>query len=286
LSENIGILKDNLGLDADLNDDEILSRASDILDKRKSELNIEGDLSYDEDERKKVEEELKAAEKSLEEAEENLEAHREKLRNISEKASSLDFDHFLGEDLNLEIDNLESLNILVRKLGKFIKQIERDKKNSETAAEIFRELKTEEEEKITDLFGKDSETSEIFEEITGGRYVSVNYDQGEGEIYVERPTGESRYPSNKLSGSRGTVDQLYLSIRIALARKILGDDTFFVLDDALVFSDDERTEKQHEILKRFSEMGCQIVYFTSDNEVAERLSELTGNRFAELSKLP
>ncbi|KXB00220.1 hypothetical protein AKJ41_04260 [candidate division MSBL1 archaeon SCGC-AAA259O05] len=288
LSENIGILKDNLELDADLDDDddEILSGASDILDKRKSELNLEGDVSYDEDERKKVEKELKAAEKSLEEAEKNLEKHREKLRKISEKASDLDFDHFLGEDLNLEIDNLESLNIFVRKLNKFIKQIESDKKDSETAVEIFRELESEEEEKISDLFGEDSETSEIFEEITDGRYVSVNYDQEEGEIYVEKPTGEVRYPSNELCGSRGTVDQLYLSIRISLARKILGDNTFFVLDDALVFSDNARTKKQHEILDRFSKMGCQILYFTSTESVAENLSELSENQLIELSRLP
>jgi len=286
LNQNIGVLKNNLDLDKDLENSEILSRASELIEKKKSELSIEGGVSYDESDKKEVEKELESASNEMEKLEESLKEHNKKLRDFSDQASNLDFKHFLGEELNVEIDNLESLNILIRELDRFIQRIKNDKENSELAVKIFRNLKSEEEEKISDLFGDDSETSEIFEEITDGRYTRVDYDQDKEEIFVEKPTGEVRYPSRELCGSRGTVDQLYLTIRMALARKILENPPFFVLDDALLFSDDTRTERQQEILSRFSEMGCQVLYFTSTETVADNLSELSGNPSIELSRLP
>jgi len=286
LIQNMGVLKDNLDLDEDLELGELLSRASELLEKRKSELGIEGEVSYDESDQKEVKEDLESTKKKLEKLEKSLEEHNNTLQQFSERASDLDFKHFTGENLDVEIDNLKSLNILKRELDKFIKRINNDKESSEVAVKIFRDLESEEEEKISDLFGDDSETSEIFEEITEGRYTRVDYDQEKEEIFVEKPTGEVRYPSRELCGSRGTVDQLYLAIRMALARKILEDSPFFVLDDALLFSDNTRTQKQQEILSRFSEMGCQVLYFTSTETIAENLSDLSGNLSLELSRLP
>ncbi|MEM3713411.1 MAG: hypothetical protein QXF82_00525 [Nitrososphaeria archaeon] len=64
------------------------------------------------------------------------------------------------------------------------------------------------------LFGPESLTSKLFKEITEGRYNNVLYDIDEHKIFVSRPSGE-KFPVGKLS--KGTFDQLYMSIRIDLA---------------------------------------------------------------------
>ncbi|KXB02111.1 hypothetical protein AKJ43_02480 [candidate division MSBL1 archaeon SCGC-AAA261D19] len=73
---------------------------------------------------------------------------------------------------------------------------------------------------------------------------------------------------------------------MALARKILEDNAFFILDDALVFSDVERTVRQHEVLNKFSEVGWQTLYFTSNQDTAKELEDLSGNKLISLEELP
>lgn len=286
LNENLGVLKDNLEIDGEATDNESLERASEILEERRKDLGKEGEIIYDEDELKRVREVYSDTVEELEKLEDDLGEHRDTLRKFLDDAGELDFRTFLGEELELKIVNLEALDQLCERLDDFINKIEKDMGNAETAVKIFEELESEEEERISDLFGEDSETSEIFEKITDGRYIRVGYDKDDGEILVEKSTGEKYYPSSELSGSKGTIDQLYLSIRMALARKILKTDAFFILDDALVFSDKERAGRQHEILGDFSEMGWQTLYLTSDEDIAAKLGDMSGNKALELEEIP
>ncbi len=62
----------------------------------------------------------------------------------------------------------------------------------------------------------------------------------------------------------GAYDQLYFSIRLALAEKILkGKTGFFILDDPFIKSDHKRLAKQMDLLKKISKLGWQIIYFSS-----------------------
>lgn len=60
--------------------------------------------------------------------------------------------------------------------------------------------------------------------------------------------------------SEGTVDQLYLSLRLAVAKE-LTPDAPLVLDDALVRFDDVRHAAAMEVLRQEAE-NKQIILFT------------------------
>ncbi len=77
---------------------------------------------------------------------------------------------------------------------------------------------------------------------------------------------------NVLSG--GAYDQLYLTIRISLAEKLLDEEKgFFILDDPFLKSDTERLRRQMELLLDLSQQGWQILYFTAKDEVKNTLQK-------------
>lgn len=137
------------------------------------------------------------------------------------------------------------------------------------AIKIFEEIEREEEQKISDLFGKDSQISKHFQEITDGIYTEVEYLTNEqindNRIRVKDRNGKIISAENLSSGE---YDQLYLSIRIALGEKLLkGDKGFFIMDDPFIKADTKRLRRQIDILKRIAEHGWQIIYFTAKDEV-------------------
>ncbi len=104
--------------------------------------------------------------------------------------------------------------------------------------------------------------------VTGGRYSDVRIDPEEGlEVRLEVEDGIYR-PATELS--HGTVDQVYLLLRIALA-EALGDRTEsapLFLDDATVHIDTDRTMRFLDLLLALSKER-QIVVFTQEEEVRE-----------------
>ena len=106
--------------------------------------------------------------------------------------------------------------------------------------------------------------------LTSGRYRSVVLD-GDGRLAVERKDG-SRFGSEALS--RGARDQLSLAVRLALVRRLLGEPGFLVLDDAFMSSDATRREALANALAELAREGWQILYFTFDPLLRDRLAQL------------
>ncbi len=99
----------------------------------------------------------------------------------------------------------------------------------------------------------DDETSEMLREVTGGKYSQVRFDRRslKFEVYSNE-MGDWVEPAACLS--RGTVDQLYLTARLALVKIISEDrDPVIILDDPFVMFDEERRKNALEVLKRFAE---------------------------------
>jgi len=141
--------------------------------------------------------------------------------------------------------------------------------------EIFGEIENKEREKISKLLSKKSSLPEYFNEITEGIYEDVTFEMDTGKIKVKRKDGEL-FEVEQLSG--GTYDQLYFAIRIALGEQLLKDKTgFFILDDPFIKADSERLDKQINLLKKLSELGWQILYFTSKTEILDKLREDINN---------
>ena len=112
-------------------------------------------------------------------------------------------------------------------------------------------------------------TGELFERLTGGAYDRVQLDRSM-KVTV-RPKGSAVFRSlSYLSG--GTVDQLYLALRLAIC-ELLIPKAPIVLDDALVFFDDERAALALETLREMSKTR-QILVFTSQSREKRILDEL------------
>ena len=112
-------------------------------------------------------------------------------------------------------------------------------------------------------------TGELFARLTGGAYDRVQLDRSM-KVTV-RPTGSAVFRSlSYLSG--GTVDQLYLALRLAIC-ELLIPKAPIVLDDALVFFDDERAALALETLREMSKTR-QILLFTSQSREKRILDDL------------
>ena len=102
-----------------------------------------------------------------------------------------------------------------------------------------------------------------------GKYKNANFDADSGLI-VERENGEYINCNNL---SIGTIDQLYLSLRLSAMNEISEEKMPIILDEAFAFYDDERLKN---ILKFIADnyKENQIMIFTCSNREKEVLNEL------------
>ncbi|MCC8122888.1 MAG: AAA family ATPase, partial [Oscillospiraceae bacterium] len=98
------------------------------------------------------------------------------------------------------------------------------------------------------------------ERLTGGRYDAVTLDRAFTATARERGTV---LPHESIALSRGTSDQLYLAVRLALCELLLPKDSSvpLILDDALAFFDDARAELALQVLRQMGKTR-QILLFT------------------------
>lgn len=121
---------------------------------------------------------------------------------------------------------------------------------------------------------------ELFSLLTGGKYESVLLDRTFSAQAGE--TGESVSHDAQLL-SLGTLDQLYLAVRLAICESALpaDDPPPIVLDDALVRFDDERCHAALELLLEESK-SRQILLFTCQHRESAYLSGHDGVTFLSL----
>lgn len=108
----------------------------------------------------------------------------------------------------------------------------------------------------------EDEGSNIFALLTDRRYPGIKVDIRDIELSVIDSTGVVR-PVQERDFSEGTLQQLYLSVRIAVAKTLLQtDDLPLVIDDALVDFDDHRFDRAMDIFARLAQTGQQVILFT------------------------
>ncbi|MBQ7341416.1 MAG: AAA family ATPase [Oscillospiraceae bacterium] len=98
---------------------------------------------------------------------------------------------------------------------------------------------------------------EIFSRLTGGRYKRLALCQ---DLSLETAAENETTLRGSLWRSDGTVDQLYLALRLAVAQE-LTPNAPLILDDALVRFDDTRLASAMELLKEESQ-AKQVIVFT------------------------
>jgi len=120
---------------------------------------------------------------------------------------------------------------------------------------------------------------ELFARLTLGSFAGLKTDYGEGDepvLYGVRPGGRL---VDVTGMSDGTVDQLYLALRLATLERYLEENEPmpFVVDDILIRFDDDRSKAALEILSDLSRK-TQVLFFTHHTRMLELAKKINGRR--------
>lgn len=109
--------------------------------------------------------------------------------------------------------------------------------------------------------------SDNFAYLTGGKYCEVVIDEDMNITVLEEDNKQRKIELDSLSG--GTLDQLYLSLRVGLGNIISGNQNIpLIFDDSFVQYDSKRLRNSIEMLVKESERR-QIILFTCQEREAE-----------------
>ena len=163
---------------------------------------------------------------------------------------------------------MEKLSIIEEELYKSKNELSNLKKNNvsfELAKEVLLKAYEEMKNTITPKFTQ--ELSRNISEITNNKYNKIKINDENG-LMIEIKNG-SYIPANKLSV--GTIEQLYLSLRLSMVNEISEEKMPIILDEAFAYYDSQRLENILKYIDRqFSEN--QIIIFTCTNR-EERILE-------------
>ena len=254
-----------------------------------------------------IEDEIKKLERENNNIEKNIKSIEEKIEE--EKRKKLDFIYIkyhknINEDF-LNIKTLEQIQFKIQLLQEKISntkvdlhRFELDKSNIEPQldklANIEEEIELQKEKKqqleklnmsfelaktiLTKCYENMKETvtpkftqnlSQNIADITNNKYKNVNFNEQSG-LVVETEKGDYVSASHL---SVGTIEQLYLSLRLSMIKDLSSETLPIILDEAFAYFDDERlTNFLETISKKYKEN--QILIFTCTDREQQILREL------------
>lgn len=179
----------------------------------------------------------------------------DELNNLKMKLFNLENENKnINNNLNNKLKIEEKLNYLLDQKQELIKLNNLINLVKNTLQDSYEKVKNE----MTPKFTKD--LSLIMENVSNGKYKNCTFNDSEGLI-VELDSGDY-INSNKLS--IGTIDQMYLSLRLSSMQEITNETMPIILDESFAYYDSERLEN---ILKFLNEnfKKNQIIIFTCTN---------------------
>ncbi|MBW7458211.1 chromosome segregation protein SMC, partial [Paenibacillus sepulcri] len=125
------------------------------------------------------------------------------------------------------------------------------------------------------------EASRYMAKMSKGKYTRISVPEGEQTIRLETPDGQF---VDSIFLSRGTAEQLYLSMRFALADEAaMTTELPMILDDLFVNFDGSRLEAAIDIIGELSSRR-QLVLLTCHDHIRDKLMEqLSSARLVHLS---
>jgi uncharacterized protein YhaN len=220
----------------------------------------------------------------------------ESFEDLYEKTKSLN--HYEVKKIDKQEHQLnifkfnEEKSRLSEEINNILKEIDEIEKNSRSLAEIEEEIDFYENKintfkrkikvvqiagdkiiKISDSIKGDfmpllrKSISDNFAYLTSGKYSDVIIDEDMNITVVEAENKERNIELDSLSG--GTLDQLYLSLRVGLGNILSGNQNIpLIFDDSFVQYDSKRLRNSIEMLAKESERR-QIILFTCQEREAE-----------------
>ena len=188
---------------------------------------------------------------SIDETEQQIEAARQELAEVNAALLNMEDSESYSETIHQYAMEKEQLNKLAKEWAVL-------KTAKEMLAETMRIYRDKYLNKVIEA------TSAYFRHLTGNGYQTVYAPVGDQPFQVE--TNDAiRYTINELS--QGTVDQLYVSLRMAISEIMSEKHRLpFIIDDAFVHFDAVRTKRVMEIVESIGEKQ-QIIIFTCKKEV-------------------
>ena len=186
---------------------------------------------------------------------EDINSLREKQNNCSEMIEKQQRTQW---ELEKKLEHLNNCKMQVTNLKRVLTENDRIREEI-TAIELAQETLTELSSSIRDSFGLylNKEASDLVGGITGGIYDSLSIDEN---LNVFLNTKRKLVPIEQVSS--GTMDQVYLALRLAAAKLLQGDGEPFplIFDDSFTQYDEERLRTA---LKWMAEAyGGQMLIFT------------------------
>ena len=231
-----------------------------------------------------LEENIKNTDKEIKEIKNkfNNEIEIDNLFNDNLKEINYNID-YLEKQLNLNLIRINTINIEEKNINEKLdnkiaceekleylyeqkKELEELNKIINLAKETLEESYDEIKKNITPKFTK--ELSNNIEMISDGKYKKANFNTDTG-LTIEAENGEY-IECNKLS--IGTIDQLYLSLRLSATKEITKETIPIILDESFAYFDNQRLENVIKYLD--SNYNNQIIIFTCTNREKEILDKL------------
>lgn len=199
---------------------------------------------------------------------ENVNYEIEKLQNeINNKkirSHTLELDQ---KNIEPKLDNLSKIEEELVNNNEKMSTLNKLNLSFELAKEILAESYEEMRNTVTPKFTQ--ELSKNISEITEKKYSKIMFNDEQGLI-VELESG-NYVPASKLS--IGTIDQLYLSLRLSMIDELSEENLPIILDEAFAYYDTERLTNILEYLDEKYKTH-QIILFTCTNREKEILEKI------------
>ena len=182
-----------------------------------------------------------------------IENNVEELNILKVEAHKIEID---GKNIESQFENLpryeEELEIENNTLEMLKKKTELFKKTKEILEKSYQDMKNS----VTPKFNQ--EFSKNIEMFSNGKYKEISINDG---LFITLGNGEKK-PIDKLS--TGTIEQIYLALRLSVINEISNEKLPIILDEAFAYYDNDRME---ETLKYLYSLDNQVIILScSDRE--------------------
>ena len=170
---------------------------------------------------------------NLNEINQEIEKKQKELNMINIKLHELDFDK---ENVEIKVDNLMEIEEKIVNNNEKIVNLKDLEKSMNLAKTLLEKAYEKMKNTVTPKFTEN--LSKNINEITDGKYTNVMVQDDKG-LVVELENG-NYVEANRLSV--GTIDQLYLSLRLSMTEDLSKEKMPIILDEAFAYYDTQRLE--------------------------------------------
>ena len=184
-----------------------------------------------------------------------VENMQNKINNKNIELHKLELDQ---KNIEPKLDNLSKIEEELVNNNEKMSTLRKNNESFNLAKEVLTNAYEEMKNTVTPKFTE--ELSKNISSITNGKYTNVRFNDEVGLI-VELPNGEYVIAS-KLSV--GTIDQLYLSLRLSMIEDLSDESMPIILDEAFAYFDEERLENILKYMKNKFK-NHQVILLTCTN---------------------